>query len=205
MPGAIQKPRAALGMRAHSGWAAVVAVGGSPRAPVVVDRRRFEIADPTIPGSKQPFHASKGSDLKEAKEYLRRCENRTKFLARAELRAAAAELEKKGHSVVGVGVLLGSGRPLPPLAATLASHALIHAAEGEFFRNALVEASRHCKLRVTGVREKELFERAAAELRIPAEKLQLHLAEMGRAIGPPWRQDEKFAALVAWMVLATRG
>jgi hypothetical protein len=27
------------------------------------------------------------------------------------------------------------------------------------------------------------------------------LVEIGQAIGPPWTQDEKFAALVAWLSL----
>ena len=39
---------AALGLRAHSGWAALVAVAGTRGAPAVIDRRRIELADPTI-------------------------------------------------------------------------------------------------------------------------------------------------------------
>jgi len=34
---------AALGFRAHSGWAAAVAVAGTPRAPEILERRRIEI------------------------------------------------------------------------------------------------------------------------------------------------------------------
>lgn len=35
---------AALGLRAHSGWAALVAVGGTARAPHVIGRRRIDMA-----------------------------------------------------------------------------------------------------------------------------------------------------------------
>ena len=49
---------AALGFRAHSGWAALVVVAGDPRAPEVVLRERIEMADPELPGSKQPYHAA---------------------------------------------------------------------------------------------------------------------------------------------------
>ena len=40
-----RRPPAALGLRAHSGWAALVAVGGGPASPQVLDRRRIEMAD----------------------------------------------------------------------------------------------------------------------------------------------------------------
>jgi hypothetical protein len=112
------------------------------------------------------------------------------------------ELRERGHEVVGCGILLSSGRAATTLAATLASHALIHTAEGELFRDALTHASEHCELRVTGVRERELFARGAAELRVPVDELRRQVTEMGRPIGPPWRQDQKHAALVAWLALA---
>jgi hypothetical protein len=98
------------------------------------------------------------------------------------------ELRQNRHEVVRCGVLLGSGRPLPELAAILASHALIHTAEGELFRDALVWAARECGLPVTGVREKGL--NAAALKRLDA---------LGKALGPPWTQDQKYATLAALM------
>jgi len=27
------------------------------------------------------------------------------------------------------------------------------------------------------------------------------LSELGKAIGPPWQQDQKFAALAAWLAI----
>ncbi len=193
---------AALGFRAHSGWAAVVAVAGPLRSPAVVDRRRIELADTGIRGSVQPYHTVEEWELKEAEKFLKRCADRTRNLAQSALRAVLEELRKKGHDVVGCGLLLSSARPLPDLAATLASHALIHTAEGEFYRDALVRAGEHFGLPVTGVRERELFARGATELGVAAGELERRVGEMGRAIGPPWRQDEKYAALAAWLALA---
>jgi len=192
---------AALGLRVHSGWAAVVALTGPSRAPAVIDRRRIEIADPAIPGSKQPFHAAEPWDLKKADKYIRRCTERTRLLARRALRTAVADLRGKGVRVIGCGVLLGSGRPIPGLAAILASHPLIHTAEGEFFRGAVVQAARHCRLPVTGIKERELWARATAGLRRPTAKLQRQVSELGESLGPPWTQDQKLAALVAWLAL----
>ena len=198
------KQHAALGFRAHSGWAALVAVAGPPRAPVVIDRRRIELVDPATRGAKQPYHAAQRLDLKQARELVRRCTVEARRLARRALRAVLNDLREKGHDVVGCGILLGSGRSATTLAATLASHALIHTAEGELFRDVLIRASEHHGLRVTGVRERELYARAAAELGATADELRHRATEMGRPVGSPWRQDQKHAALVAWLALAAR-
>jgi hypothetical protein len=198
------KTRAALGFRAHSGWAALVIVAGSPRAPAVVDRRRIELVNPRTPGGKQPYHAAEKLELKKAEELVRRCTSDARGLARRALRAVVNDLRDKDHDVVGCGILLGSGRPATTLAATLASHALIHTAEGELFRDVLTHASEHCGLAVLGVRERELFARGAAELRVPVEELQRRVTEMGRTMGPPWTQDEKHATLVGWLARAAR-
>lgn len=196
--------RTALGFRAHSGWAALVVLAGSPRAPVVIDRRRIELADSQIPGSKQPYHAAEGLHPKRAEKLLARCIHTTRLLACRAVRAVVRDLRKKGHRVVGSGLLLASGRPTATLtlATVLASHALIHTAEGELFRNVLIQASERAHLPVTRVRERELFACAAAKLRLPADKLQRCLSDLGRSLGPPWTQDQKCAALVAWLVLA---
>jgi hypothetical protein len=55
---------------------------------------------------------------------------------------------------------------------------------------------------MAAVKERELFERGTAELGIPADALQQRLSEMGRAMGAPWRQDEKYAAMAGWLALA---
>jgi hypothetical protein len=90
---------------------------------------------------------------------------------------------------------------LPALDKILASHALIHTAEGEFYRNALVEAGEHCGLTVKGAKERELFEIGAAQLHLSIKQLERCIAELGRPIGPPWTQDQKYAALAAWLTL----
>jgi len=195
--------RAALGVRAHSGWAALVAMAGPPRKPAVVERRRLQTADAAIPGSKQPYHAAEGWELKKAAQYLQGCTARSRLLARQAVRSVINDLKRRGYEVVGCGVLLGSGRSLPALAGILASHPLIHTAEGQLFRDVLVHAGQRCRLPVTGVKERELFPQAAARLRLPVPKLQSRIAEMGRDLGPPWTQDQKLAALAAWLALAS--
>jgi hypothetical protein len=193
--------RAAMGLRVHSGWAALVVVGGSLRSPTVVDRRRIVIADPAIRGSKQPFHAAEKLELKEAAAHIARCKASTRKLAQVAIGSALRDVHAKEQEVIGCGLLLSSGRPVGTLKEALASHPMLHTAEGQFFRDALREASEHFGLAVTGVREKELFARAAETLYGSESELRRHVAEMGKKIGPPWGQDEKMAALVGWMAL----
>ena len=195
--------RAGIGLRVHSGWAALVAVAGTPRAPVVLERRRIVIADAKIAGSKQPFHAAEGMKVDRAEAHIARCKASTWEMAREAMRETVESLRKQGHEATGCGLLLASGRPVGTLAEALASHAMLHTAEGQFFRDALRDASEHLCVRVTGVREKELFGRAAEALRTDEEEIRRRVVEMGKAVGPPWSQDEKLAAIVAWMVLKT--
>jgi hypothetical protein len=72
------------------------------------------------------------------------------------------------------------------------------------FRDVLARAGEACALSVTGVRERELLADAAEATGLSEPDLQRRVAEMGRPLGPPWRQDEKRATLAAWLVLARR-
>jgi hypothetical protein len=193
--------RAALGFRSHSGWAALVVVAGTPGAPVVLERRRVQTANPGIKGSIQPYHAAKEMPLAEAEAFLDRCGATTRRMAETAVREAVAELAGQGYAVAGACVLLGSGRPATGLAATLRSHPMIHTAEGDFFRGALQTACESCGLPVLGVKEKELVRQAASALSISADDLQLRVAGLGKSLGPPWRQDEKLCAIAAWLAL----
>jgi hypothetical protein len=193
--------RATMGMRVHSGWAALVVMGGTSRAPRVLTRQRIVIFDAAIAGSKQPFHAAEGMELKKAEAHIARCKSSTRKMAREAFGAVVKEMRAQGHEVSGCGLLLASGRPVGTLAEALASHTMLHTAEGQFYRDALREASEHFAVPVMGVREKELFARATETLRIGENEIRRRVAEMGKALGAPWSQDEKLAAVVAWMVL----
>lgn len=192
---------AALGFRAHSGWAVLAAAGGQAGAPMVLLRRRVDLADPAIRGSVQPYHAAAQTDPREAAGYIGRCARSTSAMAQRAVRAAVEELHRKSYRVSGCCVLEASGRPLPDLASILAAHPLIHTAEGVFFRQSLKEACAACGLPVVGIKERDLLDQAAARLCMSTADLLRRAAEMGKGVGPPWRQDEKLSAIAAWLVL----
>jgi len=195
-----RRPPAALGLRAHSGWAALVAVGGGPASPEVLDRRRIEMADD--PEAKQPYHAAEELPLAKARALLERLARQAEERAAAGLGAVLADLRADGYDVVGAIVLTASGKPLPPLESILASHALIHTADGEHFRDALAFGAQQHRLPVARIREKDLLARAATAVGRPAPDLQAAVTAWGKPLGPPWTQDQKLSALGAWTVLA---
>jgi hypothetical protein len=193
--------RAYIGFRVHSGWAVVVTVAGSIASPSVVDRRRIQLVDMFIYKFRQPYHTAQQMPLKEAAEFIKRVETEARDLARSGIDALQGQLTSVGHDVVGCGLLLSSGRALPVLAQILASHALIHTADGELFRDAIRDACTRCKLPVSGIKEKDLFDVAARSLRLEPAALKHRMTELGKPVGAPWSQDQKLAALAAWLNL----
>ena len=194
---------AALGFRAHSGWTAAVAVSLSNGGPSVLDRRRVHLVETFTYEFRQPYHTAERMPLPQATKFISRIQDEADRLALAALRSVQSDLREKGYKLTRFGLLLSSGRPLPALEQTLASHALIHTADGELFRNALAYAAERCRLPLTRIKERELPEHATKTLRIRPADLTRRLSDLGRPLGPPWSQDEKLSALIAWLSLAS--
>jgi hypothetical protein len=188
---------AAIGVRVHSGWGVLVAVSGSGGEPKIVTRKRVTIIDPATPGAKQPYHFAEKLALSAAEKHLARCAETSGWLALAAVDEELHDLGRHDYRVSGCALLLASGRKLPPLADILASHALIHTAEGEFFRKIFREAFEQLKIRVTGFHECELDEFGNA-----TPGIVQRISDLRKLIGSPWTADEKSAALAAWMLLS---
>jgi hypothetical protein len=183
---------AAIGIRAHSGWGAVVVIAGSSTTIDVIDRRRIAITDPNIAGANQPYHFAQGQKLSDAEAYLADCAALSQRLASQGLGEVVDELRRREYVPMGCAIVLASGRPLPSLSQILDSHPLIHTAEGEFFRQAFWKACGLLEIPVTGIRERDLDGQI---------QLRDQIAALGKSIGPPWTADQKIASLAAWLVL----
>lgn len=174
----------ALGWRAHSGWAVLVVVAGTSAEPQILERARVELLEGDLP--RQPYHAAAEGGLGEerASELIGRVEDAALERAAGALTAA---VERFGVTAVGV---VGGGRAIPgELHRVLAAHALLHAAEGDLYEQALAAAAGRCGLPVHLEPAKTLAVPAAVEA-------------SGRALGPPWQKDHKLAAAVAFAALA---
>jgi hypothetical protein len=193
--------RAALGVRMHSGWGVLVAVAGNADSLEVLDRRRIVTADPETAGAMQPYHHAAKLELPQSEKYLANGAAASERLALAAISEVVRELEKRQYRVVGCAILLASGRPLPTLAKVLASHALIHTADGEFFRDAVRHACERLRIPITAIRERDLDERAQTVFGKAGKQVQGGIASLGSSVGPPWTKDHKAAALAASMIL----
>jgi hypothetical protein len=153
----------------------------------------------------QPYHAAEELDLSLAEKLIRRLQESSGRLALKAVKGAISEVAKGGHEVVTCGILLASGRPLGTLSDTLASHAKIHTADGEHFRDAIVSAAERCRLLVAKAREREVWGDAARILDLPVAVLEKRIGAIGKSLGPPWRLDEKLATAVACRALGRWG
>ena len=187
----------------HSGWGVVVCISGDSAAPEIVDRRRIVIIEPAMKGAKQPYHFAEPLRLEEAGRHIQKCAAASRRLSLQAIREMLDAVSAQNYRVLGCGMLLASGRALPSLQKILASHALIHTAEGEFFRNVVREACESLGIPVVGIRERELDERANATFGKAAPRLRQDIASLGKTVGSPWTQDEKTAALAGLIVSET--
>jgi hypothetical protein len=191
---------ATVGFSPHSGWAAVVVLAGSVAKPVLLDRRRVLLAEPDDPVGKQPFHAAEALPLAQAMRLVDRCVADSRKRAADEMARLAADLASKGYVLRSGGLAGKDPKPLGSLASILASHALIHAAEGELFRDVLRHAAPK-GVEWLRVPEREVEARCAKAVGLLAATLRSHLATIGKTAGPPWTKDQKTASLIAWMCL----
>ena len=195
--------QAAVGFRVHSGWSAAVAVSLEKGAPVVLARQRIHLVETFTYEFRQPYHTAEKMLGGQAREFISQMQLEARRLAYRAIRELLSRTREQGVKLTRCGLLLASGRALPELDKILASHALIHTADGELFREGILHAIARCGLEDFRVKEKELLDRAGRMLRIKPNALMRRVTELGRSVGSPWSQDEKFATLAAWLALAT--
>jgi hypothetical protein len=193
---------AAIGVRMHSGWGALVAVSMTGGKVEIIDRRRIVVVPAGAPGAIQPYHFAKSLKLPQAETFLAESLSVSEALARTALQDLVTELTTRQYRVVGCALLLASGRPLPALSKILSAHPLIHAAEGEFFRDAFRKGSESLQLPVTGFRERDLDQHFAETFGKAATRMSREVSDLSRLLGPPWTQDQKLATHAALIALA---
>jgi hypothetical protein len=192
---------AALGFRAHSGWTSLVAISLEEGSPLVLFRERPHLVKTFTYEFRQPYHTAAKRPPVEAHGFISRLRVEARGLSYRVVHSVQMNLQKRGYELKRCSLLLASGKPLPGLHQILASHALIHAADGELFREALLHASKRCGVELFTAKESELIARAVQDLHLQPNELRRRLTNLGHPLGSPWSQDEKFAALVAWLSL----
>ena len=190
---------AAVGVASHAGWAAFVSVGLRDASVAVIDRRRVETIDPGVPC--QPYHHEATElPLPEAQTLVDRVEASVAACSRRALAKLHADL-----APVRLVALAIRDEPIEipdALADVLASYRATCAADGEMYRRALREAAVDLGLEVALHRKGDELASAARALQRSETQVQKLLANLGRELGPPWREDQRQAAAAAMAALA---
>jgi hypothetical protein len=197
-------PRAALGIKLHTGWAALVAVSGHSGKIQLLLRRRIELlpADSSIP--RFVYHEAAELPLAQATELVKRATKASASTADLAVKEALREVGSRGIQVDVCGVLSGSRSAPVDLAAILRSHPLIHTAEGALFQDAIVTACGSCGLRVVLATEREVWTSAAAALGVTEPGLRKEVDALRKALGAPWSADHKASTAVALLALNSK-
>lgn len=197
----IEDSLVSIGLRAKTGRAIAVVLGGRLDSPHVLKRVELKLADPAFPETSQPYHQVLDLPWEEAQVAVRKIASRIEKLASKELARLVREAQAEGAIVCGVGIVGAGDRNLEKIGST---HIRAHAAEGVLFRAVLEAGAAANALPNRRFDERSLDQTAEAELKLPIAKIKAQLVEMGRSAGSPWRADEKAAATAAWLALAGR-
>jgi len=169
----------ALGLVPHTGWAWLVRVTGTRAKPVVAARERVVACD-VLDGQLYHLAAERTRD-RESFVVNRRAQ--AVELATAALRAHASDAT--------AACVVGQVAALPPVETIVASHPLIHGAEGELWRAIFAEAAAALGLAVTRADANSVRKKPEATF----------LADGKRSLGAPWTREVQDAALAARAVL----
>ncbi|HEV8573686.1 MAG TPA: hypothetical protein VGR43_03160 [Dehalococcoidia bacterium] len=191
---------AAVGFSSHSGWVAVVCLGGSANAPVVIERTRVLLTSAPLP--REPYHEAKRREPELAGKIVTAAAEEARALAAEAITGLANSVGAQGYELIASGIVLSGTRPGFTLSQALSTHAAMHGAEGWLFREALIDASRKCGLRTTGVGERDLLGRAASAFVTSEDSVSALVQRLGRGLGSPWGKDQKAAATAALVALS---
>jgi hypothetical protein len=195
---------AALGCRAHTGWAALVVVAEGIGRPEVLFRGRAELGDPSGRVRRNAYHAARGLEPAAAAELIAAAEGVAGEQAVSALERTSHRVMDDGAVIRSSAVVVGKTPRRARLESVLASHALVHAAEGRLYQDALLKGAESCGLDPIAIPKQSIWEQAEATLGVPTHELRHWIDELRRELGPPWAEDQKLAALAARIALARR-
>jgi hypothetical protein len=163
----------------------------------VCDNHVVDLSDPRLPETRQPYHAALGKLETDAKNIKRRTDT-VQGVTNQSITKLLADYRRKGYAITRASVVVGS--QLDP--ATIANpHIRAHALEGQFFRSTLEKALNGHGIRTAVLLERDAYGKAATQLKKSSVDVQRAIQSLGRFTGGPWRAEQKFAALGAWVAL----
>ena len=188
----------AIGLRAKTGRAIAVVLGGESDAPTVLAKTEIKLVDPRLPQTAQPYHVVMELPWKESQRAVQKFARAIERVAQKAIGDLVKQQTSSGNKVCGVGIV---GAPDRDLARIGNFHIRAHAAEGVLFRKVLNLAAEANGLKWRLIPDKDFERLTKSELGAKASRIKRQISELGRKVAAPWRADEKQAALAAWLLL----
>lgn len=184
----------AIGLKSRTGRAIAVVLSAPASSPQFVRREELMLSD-SRPATMQPYHEVMELPWQAALVAVQPSIEAIEKIATASLKTLIETLESQGCRVTGVAIVGPADRKLERIGNP---HIRAHAAEGVLFRHVLEVAAKENR------RQSRCYADPAAEMKKPAREINKVLAALGRIAGPPWRSEEKSAAMAAWIALTPR-
>jgi hypothetical protein len=198
--------KAVLGLKSHSGWAALVVLGRAGGDLHVIDRRRIELVkEGDREWARQPYHAAERLRPEIARDVVKRGVSAARQIAAREMRGVVRRTQEAKHKIAACAVLVGDPMPNWSVDEILAVHFRMHKAEGALFQDVLGAAARACGIPLVAVPTKQLAARARTTFGLRTSEILTQIGSLGKAVGPPWGKDQKEAALAAAIALRDPG
>jgi len=192
----------AIGLKPHSGWAALVALSVDGTRLQAIERCRIELTEECDrEWARMPYHAAENLKPERARELIRRGIDAANAIAIREIKRVADRLGSAGHPPLVCAVLASEPMPAWSVEEILAVHFRMHKAEGVLFQDALAKAAERSGMKAIKTLEKRLDQEAAAAFGAAREHVAASIAALGKSIGAPWGKDQKNAALAAMLAL----
>jgi hypothetical protein len=192
------RARTAVGFTVKSGWASAVLIAGTATNPRVLESQRVDLSDPSIPESRQPYHAGFATARPNGPGLSRLIASVERFGGQS-VTGLIRQYQTVEHELRGAGVVVGS---LIDPTRIGNEHIRIHALEGRLFRGVVEDTIARHELACSVWRERDLYGFAARMFKRSEDELRGTVAALGRGIVGTWRAEQKAAALAAWLVLA---
>lgn len=201
--------RAALGFRAHKGSVDVVGVTVEAGTPRLVHSAIVKTAPDGDRIAMEPYHVAGGWDglarvapHPEPKAAIAQGRKTPARFATKAIADIAQALEAQNLKTVAGAVLATRGWLGHDLAGILGSHEHVRVYESEAVRDAVRAGLKANKIKAQDIDQKSLYAVAAETLKLSEARLKTTLTALRGETHRPWSQDQKLAALAAWLLLA---
>src|SRR5207245_10578895 len=154
-----------------SGWAAAAVVSGPASSPAVLHTRHIDLCDPTVPESRQPFHAvdEAQGELELDPDRIKKRLEVVRHVTAQSLGKLLSDCRTNGWAPQRAGIVAGS---LVDPSTIRSPHIRAHALEGRLFRTVVDDAVQAHGLSSIVLGEKTAFGAGARQIKLDERTLR---------------------------------